>query len=1089
MKFFLRMAGFGSSCRAAVFGWILWAATGAGCGGEGSYRLRVLFPDEASRARTARVMVWALVPSGHECDEMMSGGVRPEDLRVISEFEALAPFESGGKLSQVAAGRILFFAEGYGSSGENLYRACAGVDVRAGATISVDLALACVCNPGAGCARADEKVGDGVDNDCDGKTDECSRDAECDDGNGCTSDLCIDDECHHANFPDELKCTDRNNCTLGDACLSGLCRGEEKDCSAFDGLCLVGKCNLETGGCEALPLEDGVLCDDGLFCTEEDHCQGGACSGRARDCADTDDCTNDICDEDNDSCLHLLVPRPGAEGPKGDPTCSDRIDNDCDSRSDGDDENCRECLVASDCDDGNECTAESCIDGDCQNIPVSDNTPCADDGIFCNGEERCRAGACAHGGNPCPGPDGDGNCRESCNEPARDCSGPDPDGSVCQDGLWCTVSDRCVAGSCAGQARDCADSDVCTEDACEEVRDVCEHRMVPRPGAEGPFGNATCSNGVDDDCDGATDSQDAADCCPVPGVPRPLLPQNGTSTGSIHDPSRKPLRPRFLWVPPAGDGCAPVSYDLQVDDSCTTPGFNTCGFPSPEINQVGLTGVSFTPSADLAVSSTPPVGRRYYWRVRACRAGVCSDWSMVRYVDVGRLFDDANGDGYSDVIVGAPLQDAGATDEGVAFVYYSSASGLVLVNPPLKLENPASQAQGHFGWSVAFAGDVNADGYADAIVGANLQDAGASDEGNVFLYLGSQAGIINQPSVVFDNPANQAYGNFGHRVSSAGDVNGDGFFDLLVGAYRQDAGADNEGTAFIYLGPFSGLINPPSFVLENPANQGGGLFGGSVASAGDVNGDGYSDIIVGAPSQDSGATDEGNAFIYLGAASNMSVTPAVTLDNPTNQAGAAFGNDVSSAGDVNGDGYADVIVGAYLHDTGDYNDGNAFVYFGSVSGIANNPSVRLDNPDYYVEGMFGRNVAGVGDVNGDGFSDIVIGADGQHCGAAKEGNAFVFYGSSSGIPIHPSVILDNPADQVDGHFGFGLAPAGDVNGDGFFDVIVGAPWQDAGAVDEGNAFLYYGSSSGIPAAPATTLDNPANQAGGHFGCFDNGSDF
>jgi hypothetical protein len=634
---------------------------------------------------------------------------------------------------------------------------------------------------------------------------------------------------------------------------------------------------------------------------------------------------------------------------------------------------------------------------------------------------------------------------------------------TCEKGLYC-CDGICRAQEClspdGGDGRDGGDEGV----------------------SEDGFDGGDPADSVDDELDAGgnagRDGGDDGQCFGPPQPPRPLSPENGAYTGSIFN--QRSYRPKFRWLAPPDDGCGALTYDLQVDDSCTTPGFSACNFPSPEINQAGLTDTSFTPTSPLSVSMTPPVGRRYYWRVRACRAGQCSAWSEVRYVNVGRLFDDFNGDGYSDVIVGAYAQDRGATDEGNAFVYYGSASGIP-TTPSVTLDNPANQQDGEFGFSVASAGDVNGDGYSDVIVGAWFQDAGATNEGNAFIYYGSASGIPTTPSVTLDNPANQASGNFGCSVASAGDVNGDGYSDVIVGALAQNAGAAGEGNAFIYYGSASGIPTTPSVTLDNPANQASGNFGFSVASAGDVNGDGYSDVIVGAPGQDAGATNEGNAFVYYGSASGISTTPSVTLDNPANQTNGWFGWSVASAGYVNGDGFSDVIVGAPEQDAGATDEGNAFVYYGSASGISTTPSVTLDNPANQEGAYFGYSVASAGDANGDGFSDVIVGAVWQDAGATDEGNAFVYYGSASGIPTTPSITLDNPQNQVGGYFGFSVASAGDVNGDGYSDVIVGAYMQDAGAQDEGNAFVYYGSPSGIPTTPSVTLDNPENHAGGRFG--------
>src|SRR6185436_20138077 len=115
-------------------------------------------------------------------------------------------------------------------------------------------------------------------------------------------------------------------------------------------------------------------------------------------------------------------------------------------------------------------------------------------------------------------------------------------------------------------------------------------------------------------------------------------------------------------------------------------------------------------------------------------------------------------------------------------------------------------------------------------------------------------------------------------------------------------------------------------------DQSSASFGISVATAGDVNGDGYSDVIVGAYGYDNGQTDEGRAFVYDGSAAGLATSATWTAES--DQAGASFGVSVATAGDVNGDGYADVVIGAYGYDNGQSNEGRAFVYHGSAAGLA-----------------------------------------------------------------------------------------------------------------------------------------------------------
>jgi hypothetical protein len=310
------------------------------------------------------------------------------------------------------------------------------------------------------------------------------------------------------------------------------------------------------------------------------------------------------------------------------------------------------------------------------------------------------------------------------------------------------------------------------------------------------------------------------------------------------------------------------------------------------------------------------------------------------------------------------------------------------------------------------------------------------------------------PSEIPDwmSESNQDSAYFGVAVASAGDVNGDGYSDVIVGAYLYDNGETDEGRVYVYHGDSSGLSSSPNWTAES--NQAGACFGYSVSS-GDVNGDGYSDVIVGACYYDNGETDEGRAYVYHGSSSGLSSSPDWTAES--NRAGACFGVAVASAGDVNGDSHSDVIVGAYRYTNGETNEGGAYVYNGSSSGLFTSPSwvFEPDQADVY----FGYSVSSAGDVNGDGCSDVIVGAYGYDNGEADEGRVYVFHGGSSGLSASPDWVSES--NQVNSGFGGTVSSAGDVNGDGYSDVIVGAAGYDNGETDEGTAFLYLSDNSGI----------------------------
>jgi hypothetical protein len=177
-----------------------------------------------------------------------------------------------------------------------------------------------------------------------------------------------------------------------------------------------------------------------------------------------------------------------------------------------------------------------------------------------------------------------------------------------------------------------------------------------------------------------------------------------------------------------------------------------------------------------------------------------------------------------------------------------------------------------------------------------------------------------QPPADWTAEGDQADCHFSYCVATAGDVNGDGYSDVIIGADLFDNGQSNEGRAFVYHGwstMLAGLSAMPNWMAES--DQVNAIFGRAVAGAGDVNGDGYSDVIVGAYQYDNDQSNEGRAFVYHGSSSGLSATANWTAES--DQADAYFGIWVSSAGDVNGDGYSDVIVGAYFYDNGQTDEG------------------------------------------------------------------------------------------------------------------------------------------------------------------------
>ena len=268
---------------------------------------------------------------------------------------------------------------------------------------------------------------------------------------------------------------------------------------------------------------------------------------------------------------------------------------------------------------------------------------------------------------------------------------------------------------------------------------------------------------------------------------------------------------------------------------------------------------------------------------------------------------------------------------------------------------------------------------------------------------------------------------YGADIESAGDVNRDFRDEVLVVAPSYYSGSLDElgeGKAYLYMGTASGPATTPAWSFES--NQLGGHLT-SARSAGDVDGDGYGDVMVAAQDYDNGEADEGLVWLFFGSPSGLSPAPGWSTEG--NQAGARYG--VSTcAGDVNGDGYADVIIGAYLFEAGQLAEGRAFLYLGGPGGPASSPDWTAESNRQST--YFGA-ACSTGDVNGDGFDEIAIGASGYSNRQTNEGAVYLYRGSAIGPEPSPWKILAINKNYAG--FGASVSIRGDFNGDGYHDLV------------------------------------------------------
>ncbi len=1180
----------------------------------------------------------------------------------------------------------------------------------------------------------------------------------CNDGEPCTDDSC--DPVIGCVFTDnQAPCDDGDPCTIGDTCANGSCQtgSGSIDCSALNDQCTIGVCNSSTGACDAdTTTKNGDNCDDGNPCTTSDACDDGECIGQPIDCSDNNLCTDDTCD--NGSCVNTFNNDNCDDGNVcTDDTCEQNgcvntpIPNCCEN--DGNCSTHNTCKVGTcdtetgicgftpvaagtSCDDNNACTEnDMCLgspnEGTCAGVPIApcdDSSDCTTDtcdpavgcvftplaaGTVCRmATDDCDvAETCDGTAEPCP-PDGVAAAGTVCRPASDDCDVEETcDGNtkVCPADAVATAGTVCNPGSgdlcdpdevCNGSSKSCPPDQfepantICRNfngvcdwpESCPGVPDQpCPPDMVEPAGLTCRPANGPCD--VAETCDGVTIN------CPPDGVAAAGTVCNPGS-GDLCDPdevcngsSKSCPADQFE---PASTVCRPASDDCDVAEFC--PGVANQGCPSDAVAGSGVqcrpsvgscdiaencdgmnkpcpadqvvsagticrfgsgdqcdpnetcTGNSGTCPPDVVASSgtvcrastdpdcdpaevcsgtpgapcpsdafTPdntPCGDPTdddCTNPDRCSQGVClsNDAPAGFSCSDG---DDCNGDevcdGMGNCLPGTPLN----CDDGIGCTVDSCDSGtgqcMNVPNNSLCDDNNACtedicsttlgcvntpENQGFVCRPVAGTCDVEetcpdssgspcpADAFAPATTvcrpsmdtdcdpaenctgssatcpadmftpnGTTCTDDGdpcttdeclngectstpfapccgngvvetgeQCDDGNAISGDGCETNCVCTPCTVspFELssllPANGGDGSQGFilngidngdnsgRSLASGDINGDGFDDVIIGTYQADPHGNDSGETYVFFGSASGfsatfelsaLNGSNGFVLNGiDAGDRSGWF----VSSGDINGDGIDDVIIGARNAAPNAnSNAGEAYVFFGSASGFAASIELSSLLPINGGdgsqgfilngidnGDNTGNSVAS-GDINGDGIDDVIIGATDGDpNSNSNAGETYVFFGASGGFSATFNLSTLNGinGFILNGIDAGDQSGVsvasGDINGDGFDDVIIGAwQADPNSNNSAGEAYVFFGAAGGFSTMFNLstlngingFILNGIDNSD-LSGFRLA-SGDINGDGFDDVIISAWQADPNSEgDAGETYVFFGAAGGFSA--------------------------
>ncbi len=642
--------------------------------------------------------------------------------------------------------------------------------------------------------------------------------------------------------------------------------------------------------------------------------------------------------------------------------------------------------------------------------------------------------ACGGGPEGSQDPDGDKDGVVA----QTDCDDEDP--AVLGPSLWHADADGDGYGDPLASLRACA----APADHVDDASDCDDTDPEVRPGA------LERCNGEDDDCDGETDEYDED------REPTGYLDLDGDGYGDEQEPTRDCELPA---------GFASSGQDCDTADPSIHPGApercdgldNDCDGETDEAPDGDEDGFIASDcggdDCDDADDAVHPAADEI------CdngvdddcdgSAGTCGVTGQQSLADADAWFrgqnngdragfalagaGDVDADGHDDLLIGAP----GHAGSGVAYLLrdpLNSASSLAKAGHRLLGEALDDGA----GSAVAGVGDVNGNNYADLLVGAPGQGDRGGEAGAAYLVQGPLDGdlALERATACLMGEAAQDFA--GSAVAGAGDVDADGYDDILIGAYG--SGESFAGVAYLLYCPVVGTISLDA-ADARLVGESSSYTSASLAGAGDMDGDGYGDIAIGAPGR---ALDPGAAYLVLGPVSGeleLADADAVLFGEAASD---HAGQSVAGAGDLDGDGYCELLVGADKNDTGADDAGAVYVLHGPIAGPRGLGEADAKLVGSEPSGQAGYALDACGDVDADGLGDVLIGAPYGGGGGEEAGAAFLVLGPFSGVRSLETAEASIQGEDAHGYAGAAVAGAGDVDGDGSQDLLVGAYGAEAG---------------------------------------------